>query len=242
MPARCSKRTMAVLFASAMVGVGVPAANGQTPPGIPPQVPITTPAVDPGIVPPTLPGRDTPPPLPAPELSAFFVDAHGQPDGPLTAQQVIGRIQAGQVTPQTLVWKRGTANWVRAEEMGEFATAFREAPPPLPPAREFERYIVGTWESEIRQPGMVTQITGLYRADGTFTGIERVQMIGIGHAPPVTIPVSGRWSVEALTDKRFLLTLTPGDGSQPRSGTFQVIDDNTVRHEGQNVIVRRVSR
>ena len=131
MPTSSSSRTLAVLFASVMVSVGIPPANAEMPSRIPPPLTVEAPVAEPGTIPPPLPRRDTPPPLPAPALSAFFVDTEGEPEGPFTAQQIIGRIQAGQITPQTLVWKRGAPNWVRAGEITEFVAAFRGAPPPM---------------------------------------------------------------------------------------------------------------
>jgi hypothetical protein len=43
-------------------------------------------------------------------------------------------INAGEVNGDTLVWKKGMANWTAAESVGELGDAFASAPPPLPAA------------------------------------------------------------------------------------------------------------
>lgn len=234
-------RVLAVMLAGLMVGFGAHSASGQSLFGtqLHGTTPDSTPA--PGATPPPLPGRDMPPPLPQAEESAFFVDNQGRPEGPLTSKQIIDRIQSGQITRSTLVWKRGTPNWRRAEEVGELRQAFAAAPPAMPQESRFERYMVGTWEGQSQQQGMLVQSAIRFGADGNFSGVQRVQMIGGGGVPPVTMPVSGRWTVQAISEARFVLTLMPSDNSPPVSGTYEVMDDSTMRHEELNAVARRVA-
>lgn len=234
-------RVLAVMLAGLMVGFGAHSAMGQSLFGTQLQNPRVEFPPATGGAPPPLLGRDAPPPLPQAEERAFFVDNQGQPEGPLTAKQVIDRIQNGQIRRSTLVWKRGTPDWRRAEDFGELRQAFAAAPPAVPQESRFERYMVGTWEGQAQQQqGMLVQSTIRYSPDGSFAGVQRIQIVG-GSIAPVTMPVSGRWAVQAIGEARFVLTLTPSDGSPPVSGTFEVMDESTLRHEELNAVARRVA-
>jgi membrane protease subunit (stomatin/prohibitin family) len=68
----------------------------------------------------------TPPPMPG--ATQWYLGIEGRQVGPLSPAEVTGR--AG-VTPDTLVWKAGMAEWTRLGDVAELAGA---APPPLPPA------------------------------------------------------------------------------------------------------------
>jgi hypothetical protein len=69
------------------------------------------------------------PPLP-PELAQadYFVTVGGQRQGPFTLAQ----IPAQGLRPETPVWKRGTAQWVRADQMPEVNALFTGAVPSAP--------------------------------------------------------------------------------------------------------------
>lgn len=72
-----------------------------------------------------------PPPLP--QSVAFYVALGGKQAGPFDAAALKQHVQSGQLTPQTLVWKQGMANWTAAEQVDELKSLFGAAPPPLPP-------------------------------------------------------------------------------------------------------------
>jgi len=57
-------------------------------------------------------------------------DAWSRPDIPLHALAMLKNARPG-ITPDTLVWKAGMAEWTRLGDVPELASA---APPPLPPA------------------------------------------------------------------------------------------------------------
>jgi hypothetical protein len=61
-----------------------------------------------------------PPPLPQPSAQYYFND-NGRQTGPYTLDQIRQRIASGAITPDTLVWKSGTPNWVAAREFPELA-------------------------------------------------------------------------------------------------------------------------
>lgn len=74
----------------------------------------------PGAVPPPLPGA-----------VAWYAGVNGQQVGPLTAEAMQQQAAQGTITPQTLVWKQGMANWCTAAQVAELAGLFGN-PPPLP--------------------------------------------------------------------------------------------------------------
>ena len=74
---------------------------------------------------------DAPPALPAASVQ-FFVAINGQQAGPFDLQSLPARVSAGQLTPQSLVWKTGMAQWTPAAQVPELASLFHAAPPPLP--------------------------------------------------------------------------------------------------------------
>lgn len=94
-----------------------------------PQPPAPGPTTPPGS------GQTTnPPPLPGQADVQYFVAVNDQPVGPLTLDDVIGRIQQGSIGPKDLVWKTGAPDWAPAETYPELAAAFTAPkPPPLPP-------------------------------------------------------------------------------------------------------------
>lgn len=80
---------------------------------------------------PAAPAAPAPPPLPT-EVQ-FHVAVNGQQTGPHTISKIRDGIQLKEITPDTLVWKPGMANWQKAGEVAEIAALFAEVPPPLPP-------------------------------------------------------------------------------------------------------------
>ena len=73
-----------------------------------------------------------PPPLPS--ASAFHVAIGGVQSGPFDMIALQAQAAGGQLKRDTLVWKNGMAQWVKAEEVSDLAALFANTPPPLPPA------------------------------------------------------------------------------------------------------------
>lgn len=71
-------------------------------------------------------GATTPPPLPT--ADQWFIGVGSERQGPFDASQLGPRI-----TPTTLVWKAGMAQWAQAQQVPELAELLRNTPPPLPP-------------------------------------------------------------------------------------------------------------
>ena len=75
-----------------------------------------------------------PPPPPPPTSVAFHILLNGQQAGPydhVTLQQLIGQCA---ITPATLVWRAGMAQWAVAQSVPELASMFNTPPPPPPQA------------------------------------------------------------------------------------------------------------
>lgn len=76
-------------------------------------------------------GGGAPPPLPA--AAAYHVAIGGQQAGPYDMATLQQYVQSGQITRETLVWKSGMAQWVKASDVPDLAGLFGTTPPPLPP-------------------------------------------------------------------------------------------------------------
>ena len=72
---------------------------------------------------------DSPPALPG---ETYFVGKNGTRTGPFDQQAIIGSIQAGGVTGETLLWKQGMTGWEKAASFAEFKLLLEATPPPLP--------------------------------------------------------------------------------------------------------------
>lgn len=77
-------------------------------------------------------GAAAPPPLPT--AVAFHVAIGGAQTGPFDLIALQSQASGGQIKRDTLVWKNGMAQWVKAGEVSELASLFANTPPPLPPA------------------------------------------------------------------------------------------------------------
>ncbi|MFP4434077.1 MAG: SPFH domain-containing protein [Phycisphaerae bacterium] len=77
------------------------------------------------------PAAAAPPPIPGGNVQ-FYAAIDGQQVGPLDLNALRQQAAAGKVTPQTLVWKQGMANWTPAGQVMEINSVFGAAPPPIP--------------------------------------------------------------------------------------------------------------
>lgn len=82
-------------------------------------------------VPPPMPGA-VPPPMPgAMPALAVHVAINGGQQGPFDFAQLQQMVQAGQLTPTTMVWMAGLAQWTPASGVPALAMLFQPTPPPL---------------------------------------------------------------------------------------------------------------
>jgi membrane protease subunit (stomatin/prohibitin family) len=76
------------------------------------------------------PAPGGPPPLP--QAAQFYLAVNGQQAGPFPVDALKQQAAGGQLTPETLVWKQGMANWTPAGQVVELSGLFGAAPPPIP--------------------------------------------------------------------------------------------------------------
>ena len=79
----------------------------------------------PAVVPPSMP---TPPPIPR---VLYFVAMNNQPAGPFDLDALRDLVANGQLNKESLVWKEGMTNWVKADEEAEIIKLFPPAIPSL---------------------------------------------------------------------------------------------------------------
>jgi membrane protease subunit (stomatin/prohibitin family) len=72
-----------------------------------------------------------PPPLPTQDQ--WYVGVGGQQQGPYDLAGLAAQARAGALTPTTLVWHTGMAQWTAASQVPEVAQVLGSVPPPLPP-------------------------------------------------------------------------------------------------------------
>lgn len=74
-------------------------------------------------------GAATPPPMP--EIS-FYVAIDGQQAGPFNKAALTELVQKQTLTKESLVWKKGLAEWMKAETQPELEFLWTMTPPPIP--------------------------------------------------------------------------------------------------------------
>lgn len=67
-------------------------------------------------------------------MDQWYVAVGGKQEGPLTAEEVVRRIRAGQIPRSAHVFAQRLAGWEPVSSRGEFAAAFGSAAIPPPPA------------------------------------------------------------------------------------------------------------
>ncbi|MCL2097639.1 MAG: GYF domain-containing protein [Bacteroidales bacterium] len=76
--------------------------------------------------------QQAPPPMP-PQQPMFHAMLGGVQQGPFAMEQLQQMAQAGQLTPNTLVWCAGMPAWAAAGTVPTLAAVFGAVPPPPPP-------------------------------------------------------------------------------------------------------------
>lgn len=72
----------------------------------------------------------TPPPVP---ITAYNVAVNGQATGPFDLATLSQMAAVGQFTKDSLVWKAGMSDWVKAETVEELKNILNNVMPPIPP-------------------------------------------------------------------------------------------------------------
>jgi membrane protease subunit (stomatin/prohibitin family) len=80
---------------------------------------------------PAAPAAPGSPPPPLPARQQWYLGVGGQQRGPFDLAELAAQVASGALTPTTLVWTAGMAQWVPAQQVPELAPVFG-GPPPLP--------------------------------------------------------------------------------------------------------------
>ncbi len=76
-------------------------------------------------------GVAKPPPMPKP--IEFFIGKDGKHDGPYDLTDLEGKVKAGALKEESLIWAEGMDDWMKAGDVVAVQGLFGKAPPPLPP-------------------------------------------------------------------------------------------------------------
>lgn len=64
-------------------------------------------------------------------MKPWRYETNGKPSEPVTAEEIIALLAAGTIKASSLVWKEGTAAWVRADSVPDFFPQSSTVPPVL---------------------------------------------------------------------------------------------------------------
>lgn len=82
------------------------------------------------------PGFAPPPPPPTSTAQIWHVHLQNQQYGPYSVDQLRNMVSERRLSPDTMVWRNGMANWARADQCVELQQLFQQAgvgtPPPFP--------------------------------------------------------------------------------------------------------------
>lgn len=213
-----------------------------------------------GATPPPLKNNGvTPPPLP--QLS-YFVAIDGQPSGPFNTAKLKDLAANGSLTPQSLVWKEGMADWGPASAQADLQALLKPgAKPktmPTKPASEAAAYLTGLWVVENGKMIVGAQQAVFsgnihYKADGTSIGNVQMNTMGGGGQLPDTFEISatGTWKAEmqgpnqikiTSTDKVTFKSLISGNTQTmeaTESEVYTIVNKTTMRDKFGNSFIKK---
>ena len=76
--------------------------------------------------------QNTNQPPPIPGLVQYFIAVNGQQQGPYTLQVIQQMVTQGSFTRETMVWKQGMSEWLKAGDVTDLKGLFGSMPPPIP--------------------------------------------------------------------------------------------------------------
>lgn len=193
-------------------------------------------------------------PTPAvPAGEPMWVSVDGRQTGPFDRAAITAKVTAGEIGVDTFVYTRSLGRWVKAGDVAELKPLFAGAPTPIPPPPtptgddRAADYIVGEWFSEGPTPNQIPglgfemqlRVQIVYRSDKSYRGYAQT-IVAYPNMPPQiaeTRPFEGRWSVKALNEREFMVTLT---GSVNETRRFEILDHDRVRNPDTGAVsVRR---
>ena len=141
-----------------------------------------------------------------------YIAVNGATTGPFSGAQLREKVASGDLTPETLVWMEGMAEWRPASEVAELRDILAAAPPPDPNANAVA-YLAGTWQAEPAPMEIAgaerATISGSiqYRGDKSYEGFGQIELVMNGFASKMNFTLKGTWSITNATDTSFVLTL-----------------------------------
>lgn len=62
----------------------------------------------------------------------IYAIINGTQQGPFSLGEVLERVRAGEISPDTYIWKQGMAEWKLAKDVEDISPSLQQLPPPLP--------------------------------------------------------------------------------------------------------------
>ncbi len=197
----------------------------------------------------------TPPPL-STSKDKYWVALNSERKGPYDLSSIKKMIKEGKIDRNTLIWKKGTTKWVRAQELLELKDSFLTKPPKVPLKDVLKGILVGSWHGSFNASlngiNNRVEIEVTYFEDGSLSAVQtyypmdsETEIIGIS-PPPVTISIKGKWTLKPINKKRFQLIekvsgFAPGMSMKDTiSSRWEVVDQDTIRNLDKGYELKRV--
>lgn len=62
----------------------------------------------------------------------IYAIINGKQQGPFSMGEILERKNAGEITPETYIWKAGLQEWKKAKDVEDIRPNLEQLPPPLP--------------------------------------------------------------------------------------------------------------
>jgi len=188
------------------------------------------------------PATPKPPPLPqAKPTTIYFLGVGGQRQGPFTYQQVMDKLSSGEISSDTLVWKKGMSRWQRLATLEEFVPKMQNVSQDGLPssAAELRKFMEGTWREVIMDtPEAKYVIEMTFHADGTARLHELNQNAG---EPPDEAIMNLYWRVVPGSARDFQLIVGDNQNSPLEDSMvsrLEYVDHNHLRDEDGSLMER----
>lgn len=133
-------------------------------------------------------------------MAQWYYGDNGQQTGPVDEDTVRSAIAAGQLTPQTLVWREGMPNWLPLQQVpeltgGTMLPAYSQNPYGAPYAQPYQGYVAPPGNSGLAIASMVCGIVGVIMC--YFCGLAGIAAVICGHMAlnqinQAPVPIGGR--------------------------------------------------
>lgn len=107
--------------------------------------------------------------------------------------------------------------------------------PPEPSLVASSEFFVGRWRVDEDLGTSIRNVVDYY-GNGRFEG----KQIEVSGDRGKATPESGKWEVDKISDRTFLLKLRYDDATPPWQGTYKIIDRNHIQNIDQNYVAERV--